>query len=508
MNAHKHGVPVSVAQRHAPRQRDKHIPAAGHGRAIPLRSKQPLHPHRHIQVEGFFRNPLTWEPAEIVTAMARIEHHSVETIQCPRRRDIPPAYHKAKQQAKKTQCDHLETGTIPGRSLKIIFSTKNCVISPVPNAIPSRMPRNLPLLAAETLRGARPRISRSQSLVGLDGFVDTILHVVAKRESATKYSRTEKMALLADKIREAAGFSANIEMVTQMLKLGGNGPIMANALASFSSPVTYVGNLGFPHIHPVFETFAKTARVISIAEPGYTDAVEFHDGKLMLGKHESLKDVTWKQLVKMTGEAELLEIFSKSSLVALVNWTMLPHLTDIFRKILTRIAPKLEGAERWAFFDLADPAKRSGEDIAEVLRTIARFEKYFRVILGLNFNESRQIGSVLGIKPPKETHDAVAAHAAAIRSKLGIDTVVIHPTHFAAAADASGSAAVAGPFTPKPKITTGAGDHFNAGFCLGRLLHCDLEQSLQMGVGTSGYYVRNARSPRLEDLRKFLQTLG
>jgi len=31
--------------------------------------------------------------------------------------------------------------------------------------------------------------------------------------------------------------------------------------------------------------------------------------------------------------------------------------------------------------------------------------------------------------------------------------------------------------------------------------------SLQYGVATSGYYVRHAKSPRLEDLKRFLQTL-
>ena len=43
----------------------------------------------------------------------------------------------------------------------------------------------------------------------------------------------------------------------------------------------------------------------------------------------------------------------------MVNWTMLTHMTAMWRMILTRIAPSLNGAKRWLFFDLADPAKRS-----------------------------------------------------------------------------------------------------------------------------------------------------
>jgi hypothetical protein len=367
--------------------------------------------------------------------------------------------------------------------------------------------RPLPLQVLEKIQSARNRLGRAKVLVGFDGFVDTILHVVQTRESSTKFTRMAQMRDYAARIAAAAGQSANFEFVTQMVKLGGNGPIMANALGSYGTPVTYIGNLGSPNVHPVFGDFAQRATVLSIAEPGYTDALEFEDGKLMCGKHESLKDVNWANLLKHLSEPRLLEIFSESSLIALVNWTMLTQMTAIWQKIATRIAPQLTGEKRWLFIDLADPAKREPKDIAEALKQISKFEKWFRVILGLNLAESRQVGEVLGIKPPEETYGTVTHHAALLRDALKIDTVVIHPTQFAAAADASGSSHVVGPFTAKPKITTGAGDHFNAGFCIGRLLGLDLGASLQIGVATSGYYVRNARSPRLDDLKKFLQTL-
>jgi hypothetical protein len=348
-------------------------------------------------------------------------------------------------------------------------------------------------------------LSGARTVVGLDGFVDAILHVVDQRESARSYTRIERMADYAHRIERAAGLSANFEFVQQMLKLGGNGPILANALHALGTPVTYIGNLGAPQVHPVFASFAATVDVISIAEPGYTDAIEFTDGKLMCGKLTSLAEVNWTTLLRYVPEERLLRIFSDATLIALVNWTMLPHMSAIFRKLLTRIAPKLSGPKRWLFFDLADPAKRTREDLVEALKLIGRFERYFRVILGLNLQESRQVGEVLGFRLPHPTHDTVAEHAARIRERMEIDTVVVHPTQFAAAADAEHAVAAAGPFLRHPKITTGAGDHFNAGFCIGRLLGGDLHTSLRMGVGTSGFYVRRARSPRLEELRRFLQ---
>ena len=282
---------------------------------------------------------------------------------------------------------------------------------------------------------------------------------------------------------------------------------MAHALGSYGTKVAYIGNLGSPNVHHVFEDFALSSDLYSIAEPGYTDAIEFEDGKLMCGKHESLKEITWETILKHIPEEKLFQKFNNASLIALVNWTMLPHMNAIFNKILQDVAPSLDNGKRWIFFDLADPAKRTREDIAEVLKIIVKFQKYFRVILGLNFSEGRQIGEVLGIKAPQETHEAVTTHAAHIQDKLKVETVVVHPTHFAAAADSRGATYVVGPYTPKPKITTGAGDHFNAGFCIGRLLDGDLATSLQIGVATSGYYVRHAKSPTLADLKKFLGTI-
>src|SRR6266705_3669236 len=117
------------------------------------------------------------------------------------------------------------------------------------------------------------RASELTAFIGLDGFVDEILHVVDKRESAENYLRLPTIAQLAERLAAAAGRSTNVELVSQLTKLGGNGPIMANALASFGLKVTYLGNLGYPNLHPVFAEFASRAEVYSIAEPGYTDAL-------------------------------------------------------------------------------------------------------------------------------------------------------------------------------------------------------------------------------------------
>lgn len=342
--------------------------------------------------------------------------------------------------------------------------------------------------------------SHLHAFVGLDGFVDEIVHVVDKRDNAESYHRLPTIASFAERIAEAAGKSTNVELVNQRIKLGGNGPIMANALARLGVRVTYVGALGYPTLHPVFNEFARHAEVYSIAEPGHTDAMEFGDGKVMLTKSTQLNDITWANLQARFGRDRFIEKFSTAELVAFVNWTMIPYMSDLWASLLAEFCPSGAHARRKIFFDLADPQKRTPADIIRALELIRQFEQYFEVILGLNEKEAHEVGQVLGLSTANRTRDGLCELTQQIQKRVPVSTLVVHPVSFALATGQGTVAVVDGPFVERPLITTGAGDHFNSGFCLGRLLGFDLATSLLTGVTTSGYYVRHAQSPGIEDL--------
>lgn len=358
---------------------------------------------------------------------------------------------------------------------------------------------------AQQLLAGTARARELSAFVGLDGFVDEIIHVVDKRDSAEKYQRLPTIAAFSARLAAAAGKSTNVELVNQFTKLGGNGPIMANALASFGLHVTYLGNLGYPTLHPVFEPFAQRAEVHSFAEPGHTDALEFEDGKIMLGKHYPLKDITWANIQKRFGRDQFAAKFQSADLVGFVNWTMLPYMSDLWTALLKELCPSLKGPRRKLFFDLADPEKRKPDDIRRALELIVAFEKHFDVILGLNEKEAVEVAAVLGIAVPAQTPDGLRQLAAELNRALPLGTVVVHPVTYALATSGEKVSLVEGPFIAKPLITTGAGDHFNSGFCLGKLLGLDNELAVLTGVTTSGYYVRTGQSPAIADLAAMLR---
>lgn len=360
----------------------------------------------------------------------------------------------------------------------------------------------------EELSSKMATATDKQALLGLDGFVDKIISAVASRHGqGTDFDAFPTIESFGQRILDAAGESANIELYENYDKLGGNGPIMANAIAANHVKVKYIGALGKP-VHPVLQEFADKSDAVSIADPGITNAVEFEDGKIMFGSMKGLDDVTYDSIIETMGEGAFLDAVNRADLIGLVNWTMIPNMTQLFEDLLTKVLPNIGPKEsgRYFYFDLADPAKRSRADLKEVLSVISRFRSFGFVTLGLNLAESRQVSDVLGLAEVIDGGDGLKAAATRIRNALNLSCVVIHPREGAAAATKDGAWWQEGPFCKNPKISTGAGDHFNAGYATAEVIGLSPESCLAVAVATSGQYVRTAKSPSLQDTLGFIES--
>jgi len=356
-------------------------------------------------------------------------------------------------------------------------------------------------------------------LLGFDGFVDSIIAVVDQRLGVDKYTAFNTIDAFGSRIVAAAGKSSNFELVTKLRKLGGNGPIMANAMATARFDVRYVGCLGQAAIDPVFDELAQRADVKSLADPGYTDALEFEDGKLMLGKYEHVAAIGVDDVDQAVGADAFRELVHGSALVGMVNWVMMPSTETIWQRLIDDVLPSapktVAGHPRRVFIDLCDPAKRTDDDLRRALDMIAAMDQHTEVVFGMNLAESAHVGRLLGVSVSDDAGPHLADVAAAIREKLGIAVAVVHPRQGAAAAVRDGTTEgdpvetgyFEGPFVKTPKLSTGAGDNFNAGFCLGLLAELPVEQALCVGTATSGFYVRQAGSPELDQLIDFCRDL-
>ena len=362
-------------------------------------------------------------------------------------------------------------------------------------------------MLASKLRQQPPQ--RPNVVIGLDGFVDEIIHVVDKRLDAQTFVRLDNIADFARRIDRASGLSTNIELYPTQRKIGGNGPIMCNALAQHEGNYTYIGSLGMPAIDGVFQELAAKAELITLAASGHTDALEFDDGKILFGKTASLNDITYERLIEVVGKDRFVGLLQTADLFATVNWSLIPKMTEIWRNLIANIIPLLKPrpVRPVMFIDLADPEKRTPKEIAEALSLLKEFRSYFFVVLGFNKKEAYDVGHVLQLFPADELaryEVTLEELNQALIRKLALDAIVIHPVDRSCCVVDGKFFHELGPFVKKPKLTTGAGDNFNAGFVLGLFLGLTPDEALLVGMATSGFYVRNARSPLRQELIAFL----
>jgi sugar/nucleoside kinase (ribokinase family) len=131
----------------------------------------------------------------------------------------------------------------------------------------------------------------------------------------------------------------------------------------------------------------------------------------------------------------------------------------------------------------------------------------------MNGAELRQVLTALDLAVPAVEPEWEASRRGCelVQQRLGLSWAMCHLVKSAACAwgasssRAAGSVGADGFFEPHPKITTGAGDHFNAGFTAALLAGLDPRHALHIGGATSGYYVRTAVSPSREQVVGFLR---
>lgn len=354
-------------------------------------------------------------------------------------------------------------------------------------------------------------IEQYKALLGFDGFLDKIIKPV-KQQKGEEVLYYETITDYAQFIANAAGRSCGIELSVQNRKIGGNAPIMANALAQFGITSTCIGAMGYPKTDILFESLPLNCRLISIANPGQTDAYEFDDGKLICSDLSSFKMLTWEHLKAVVGKEQLGRMIADSSLVAFVDWNNLFHGTTIWAGIAEEILPELQLSGQHFFFDIADPSKRSIGEIQEIMAIIGRYSLFGDVTLGLNANEAAKVYlSLKGI--PFSGVDFHQFHQDNALEDVGLyifehtrlTNLLIHPTDCAILFNKSGAERMGGRVVKYPKISTGAGDNLNAGFALGCLLQFALQDAMILGMAASGAYVQNGHSANLPELIAYLQ---
>ena len=350
-------------------------------------------------------------------------------------------------------------------------------------------------------------LSECRVVTGFDGFVDEMISVVSERRSLNDMSPVPDIATFGGLISAAAGHSSLREIVVNDVHPGGCAVNLADGLASLGVRVDCFATLGDP-VHAAFRDIAAKCHGFHSwgREPGRTLAFEFSDGKLMFSAVRQLAEFTPETVREFLAAGTYAEACDTAQVVALTDWALYPHMTDVWRLLQQEVFSPLRHRPHF-LIDLVDPSSRSASDIVEMAATLRGFEPTGPLTLGLNGNEANILCRLHGIAPapPDVTPEGTLAQAAALRERLEISRVVIHRIPFAVSADADGGFTQPSAFCQSPKKSTGAGDRFNAGVCLSLALGYNAQESLELASATSGFFVRNAHSASQSELAEFLR---
>jgi sugar/nucleoside kinase (ribokinase family) len=355
------------------------------------------------------------------------------------------------------------------------------------------------------LSGENERNGAFRCLVGFDGYVDRIVRIVKSSSSFDDHVFFRTIGEFADHVKASSGKSADMRVISQETRVGGNGPILAAALSRLGVWVTCVGALGDPDINPVFKSLPSGCETVGIAEPGYTDAFEFDDGKLMFGNVSGFDRISWEGLKWRLGLDRLKDLVGSSDLIGVVNWSALHGTDGILEGFADEIFPLLPEAElgrKYLAVDIADPSARSKADFEKLFAILARLSPLVRLVLCLNEKEARILRGCL---PGAGASEPLRAVCESIFHGLSPAVVQIHALKSAVGMDANGFRSINGVFVEKPTVTTGGGDNFNAGFLFGLVLGLPLEDALIAGNAAAASYVTTGESPSSAELARFIQ---
>lgn len=338
---------------------------------------------------------------------------------------------------------------------------------------------------------------------GFDGFVDTLVKPIRSSGMDGELEFFDGIADFGSYLRTKAGKSCSLELHRIVEKIGGNAPIYASAISGMGAQVNCVGTFGYPVTQEIFHGIGEKVKLISISNPGKCTALEFNDGKVMLGENDGINDIDYKLLAERLGEETLYRMFASSDMISMMNWSEVPGTTKIWLGILENILPRLPKASRKRMFiDISDCSRRTAEEIREMTDLLERFSDYCDVTLSLNKNEFEIVCGAIGLESGA---DEIETPGMMLCEKCGLKQLIVHLVDGAYAFTENGTFYAPNCCVKEPVISTGGGDNFNAGLSFGILLEMDIRSAMIMANAVSGFYVTYGHSPSLEEVLEYVR---
>jgi hypothetical protein len=347
---------------------------------------------------------------------------------------------------------------------------------------------------------------KHNAFLGFDACIDVLVRIVKDKKDNEITGYFSDSSQFGNFLLNLDNKSCGLELQTKLSKIGGNMVITANALGNLGAEVECVGTFGFPEILPVFRSMSPNCSLMTIGETITATALEFNNSKVIMFDPGPYNNLTWKGIRDHLGAENIRKMISGKQLVSLLNWSEIDNSSDIWEGMLNEILPGLQKTDDKPFFfcDISDCSRKSANEIRRAVDLLNKFREYFNVSLSLNQNEAGLVAKAFDFEQRSDDE----AFVKQLWKLTGVDTLIIHRTKDAIACDGKSFEKCSTFFCSEPKILTGGGDNFNAGFCYALFKRLSLFESLLVANAVSGSYVKSGFSPDANALVAFLKQEG
>ncbi|WP_248896534.1 PfkB family carbohydrate kinase [Haloplanus halobius] len=269
---------------------------------------------------------------------------------------------------------------------------------------------------------------------------------------------------------------------------GGQAVNVAQQLDALGDGVLLAGHLDHDDLAFPFET-------VSMGAPARVNVLLLGDDDLLLVERSS--DLTaWTFADLRDALAGRVDAFLERDALCCTNWASVPGLPAATERIAAR------NPDGGVF--CIDPGTVTARQAGDLLRSAARLQRAYDVVLSVNTDEANRLAAAAGLDARiDDPHDSGAV-LESIRTDAGVTGVVVHAEAVAVAATASGTVSVPNLDVEGIVTTTGAGDRFSAAFARSLAAGWDWELSLAMGNACASHYVTVGETADCDDLRAYV----
>ncbi len=345
------------------------------------------------------------------------------------------------------------------------------------------------------------RLDPTQVAFGFDGFVDRVRRMVDERQDAETYDALPTLEALGDRISTsaAADSSLSIEWLSTDVRTGGHVAHLSRAYAQLGYEPVMLGTFGEPVVDPFTAEF-DPEWMTSFGEPGYTDAVEFADGKLMLMEIGTTRKLDWAAITDAVAPREIADQIDGSRLLGIGYFADMPQLPTIAEGLRADVWPLLDSPPETIVVDPGDVRKLTNEELRAGMGSLAGLDELAPTTISANRFETSVLAEVLA----DDVSDALVDSAEAAADALDVTRFVGHGVDESVTVGPDGTYRAAVPRVTEPEITTSAGDHFNVGLSLGLINGLDDGASIILGNAVASWFVRTGDQPTYDEIREYL----